>query len=92
MARIRSTHPGQWTDEGFISCSPLARLLCLGIRNGADDQGIFEWKPATLNLRLLPVTERGFRVLRYTGSEIYCDVHTWARQVYVVTRSLVAER
>lgn len=55
MARIRSTHPGQWTDEGFISCSPLARLLCLGIRNEADDQGIFEWKPVTLKLRLLPV-------------------------------------
>lgn len=54
MARIRSTHPGQWTDEDFVTCSPLARLLCIAIRNEADDKGIFEWKPITLKMRLLP--------------------------------------
>ena len=54
MARIRSTHPGQWTDEDFVECSPLARLLCLGLRNEADDKGIFEWKPKGMKMRLLP--------------------------------------
>lgn len=29
MARIRSTHPEQWSDDQFVSCSPLARLLAL---------------------------------------------------------------
>ncbi|MGD9925256.1 MAG: hypothetical protein AB7V13_27980 [Pseudorhodoplanes sp.] len=54
MARIRSIHPGQWTDEAFVSCSAFARLLAIGLRNEADDQGIFEWKPITLKMRLFP--------------------------------------
>lgn len=52
MARIRSTHPGQWTDEEFVSVSFPARLLALAVRNEADDNGIFEWKPTTLKMRL----------------------------------------
>lgn len=55
MARIRSTHPGQWTDEDFVQCSPFARLLALALRNEADDNGAFEWKPVTIKMRLLPV-------------------------------------
>ena len=54
MARIRSIHPGQWTDEQFVSVSPFARLLALALRNEADDQGVFEWKPVGLKMRLLP--------------------------------------
>jgi hypothetical protein len=54
MARIRSIHPGIWTDEQFVSVSAFARLLALGLWNEADDQGVFEWKPITLKLRLLP--------------------------------------
>ena len=33
MARIRSIFPNQWTDDGFVSCSPLARLLAIALRN-----------------------------------------------------------
>jgi hypothetical protein len=54
MSRIRSLHPGQWTDEQFVACSPTARLLALGLRNEADDNGIFEWKPITIKMRLFP--------------------------------------
>lgn len=54
MARIRSVHPGQWTDEDFVALSPMARLLTLAIRNECDDQGVFEWKPLTIKMRLLP--------------------------------------
>lgn len=52
MARIRSIHPGQWTDEQFVSVSFAARLLALGLRNEADDNGVFEWKPITIKMRL----------------------------------------
>jgi hypothetical protein len=55
MARIRSVHPGLWTDEEFVNVSPLARLLCIGIWNEADDMGAFEWKPVQLKMRILPV-------------------------------------
>jgi hypothetical protein len=54
VARIRSTHPGQWTAGDFLECSPLARLLALALRNGADDNGIFRWKPKTIKAECLP--------------------------------------
>lgn len=54
MARIRSCHPEQWTDDDFVICSPLARLLALGVRNQADDNSIFEWNPVKLKMRVLP--------------------------------------
>ncbi|MCW2243599.1 DnaA N-terminal domain-containing protein [Azospirillum canadense] len=63
MARIRSTLPGQWTDEDFVECQPLARLLAIGLRNEADDQGVFEWKPVTLKMRLMPVDNVDMRTL-----------------------------
>lgn len=54
MARIRSVHPGLWTDESFVSITMAARLLAIGVWNECDDQGAFEWKPLTLKMRLLP--------------------------------------
>src|SRR3990167_5213804 len=55
MARIRSTHPGQWTDGEFLACSPLARLLILSLRNEADDNGIFRWNEVEIKIRCLPL-------------------------------------
>jgi hypothetical protein len=54
VSRIRSIHPGQWTDEDFVQCSFAARLLCIGLRNEADDNGVFEWKPVSLRMKLFP--------------------------------------
>lgn len=54
MSRIRSVHPGIWTDEDFVTLSSFARLLLIGLWNECDDKGIFEWKPVTLKMRLLP--------------------------------------
>lgn len=54
MPRIRSIHPGQWTDADFLECTPMARLLCIALRNVADDRGIFRWKPKSIKLQCLP--------------------------------------
>lgn len=54
MSRIRSTHPGVWTDERFVSVSSFARLFFMGIWNECDDFGSFEWSPLKLKMRLLP--------------------------------------
>lgn len=54
MARIRSIHPGVFTDEAWVSCAPLTRLLFFGLLTDADDQGVFEWKPLQIKMRLLP--------------------------------------
>lgn len=54
MSRIRSVHPGIWTDVEFVSLSPFARLLFIGIWTEADDQGAFVWSPLQLKMRVLP--------------------------------------
>ena len=53
--RIRSVHPGLFTDDAFVSCSSYARLLIIGLWTEADDQGVFPWNPVTLKIRLLPM-------------------------------------
>lgn len=55
MSRIRSIHPGLWTDEAFMGLSAFARLLFIGLWNEAYDDGVFEWKPLTLKARIFPV-------------------------------------
>lgn len=54
MSRIRSVHPGLWTDEAFVSLTPFARLLLMGIWTECDDKGIFQWSPLQLKMRILP--------------------------------------
>lgn len=54
MARIRSIHPGVYTDEAWASVSIAARWLGMGICTEADDNGIFEWKPLQLKMRIFP--------------------------------------
>jgi hypothetical protein len=54
MSRIRSIHPGLWTDDAFMALSAHARLLVIGIWTEAFDDGVFEWKPLTLKARIFP--------------------------------------
>lgn len=54
MSRIRSIHPGLWTDEAFVSLSAYARLLFMGIWNECDDKGTFPWSPLQMKMRVLP--------------------------------------
>jgi hypothetical protein len=48
MSRIRSVHPGLWTDEAFVELSFPARMLLMGIWTECDDGGAFVWRPLTL--------------------------------------------
>lgn len=57
MARIRSVHPGLFTDEAFASLSADAQVLLIGLWTEADDQGVFEWKPITIRMRLRPTKD-----------------------------------
>jgi hypothetical protein len=52
MAKIRSVHPGLFTDEAFVTVSAEAEIFYIGLWTEADDQGVFEWKPVTLKMRL----------------------------------------
>ncbi|MCX5616030.1 DnaT-like ssDNA-binding domain-containing protein [Bombella sp. TMW 2.2559] len=55
MARIRSIHPGFWTDEATLEMSIQAQLFMIGLWNEADDGGAFAWKPRQLKARLMPM-------------------------------------
>lgn len=94
MARIRSIHPGQWTAGDFLECSPLARLLALALRNIADDNGAFRWKPKTIKAECLPADNCDIdallaelvtngQIVRYEleGKEygLICDFTQWQR-------------
>jgi hypothetical protein len=57
MARIRSIHPGLFTDEAFVILSDAAQIFFLGLWTEADDQGVFEWKPMSLRMRLRPTKD-----------------------------------
>jgi len=54
MARIRSLHPGLFTDENYAVLSFPARELLKGLWVDSDDNGIFEWKPLSLKMRIFP--------------------------------------
>ena len=59
MARIRSVHPGLFTDEAFALLTiekPLAVAFLIGLWCEADDAGVFEWKPLGLKMKVLPGT------------------------------------
>lgn len=57
MARIRSIHPGLFTDPEFADLSERAQVFYLGLLCEADDNGIFEWKPTTLRIRYRPTKD-----------------------------------
>lgn len=57
MARIRSVHPGLFTDEAFAALSCDAQIFLVGLWTESDDQGVFEWKPVTLRMRLRPTKD-----------------------------------
>lgn len=56
MARIRSVHPGLFTDENFVELSDTAQIFLVALWTECDDQGVFEWKPKRLKMRLRPAS------------------------------------
>lgn len=56
MARIRSVHPSFFTDEAIVGLQAQAQVFLIGLWTDCDDQGVFEWKPVGLKIRLLPAT------------------------------------
>ncbi|MBR0936677.1 hypothetical protein [Bradyrhizobium jicamae] len=54
MARIRTIKPEFWTSAQVMECSPLARLLFIGMWNFADDAGRMANSPKTLKAQVFP--------------------------------------
>lgn len=54
MARIRTIKPTFWTSEQIVECSPIARLLFIGIWNFCDDAGNMPASFRTLKMQVFP--------------------------------------
>lgn len=72
MARIRSVHPGLFTDDAFMTMSDAAQVVLIGIWTEADDNGIFAWKPATLRARIRPAKDGSMEVILSELEEANC--------------------
>lgn len=91
MSRIRSIHPGLFTDEAFVVLSPMARIFFMGLWTECDDYGSFEWSPLKLKMRLLPADaadaaalldeiERERGIMRYEhGGRVYGAVRNFCQ-------------
>ena len=54
MARIRTIKPEFWTSEQIVECSPIARLLFVGMWNFCDDAGIHPDSAKRLKMEVFP--------------------------------------
>ena len=54
MARIRTVKPEFWSDEQVMECSPLARLMFIGIWNFCDDGGNHPLSERTIKALVFP--------------------------------------
>lgn len=57
MAKRRQIHPEIWTDDKFVTISPLARLLFIGMWNFACDNGHLDDSELQLKMRVLPAED-----------------------------------
>jgi hypothetical protein len=54
MARYRTIKPEFWSSEQVMECSPIARLMFIGIWNFADDAGRYSYSPKTIKAQVFP--------------------------------------
>ncbi|RMD69287.1 MAG: hypothetical protein D6819_07365 [Gammaproteobacteria bacterium] len=54
MARIRCIKPEFWTSEQIVECSPIARLLFVGMWNFCDDGGVHPGSIKRLKMEVFP--------------------------------------
>lgn len=59
MARIRSIKPEFWSSEQVMECSPMARLLFIGLWNFCDDAGNHVASAKTVKAEIFPGDDIG---------------------------------
>lgn len=57
MSRIRTIKPDFFTSEQIVECSPIARLLFIGLWCFADDGGVHPANPKRLKMEVFPGDE-----------------------------------
>lgn len=57
MARIRTIKPEFWTSGQIMECSPITRLLFIGLWNFADDKGRMTASPKKIRAQIFPADD-----------------------------------
>ncbi|MWK58733.1 hypothetical protein GO594_22350 [Pseudomonas otitidis] len=70
MARIRTIKPEFWTSEQVMECSPIARLLFVGIWNFCDDGGNHPDSEKSLKALIFPGDDIGSSSVRQLLDEL----------------------
>jgi hypothetical protein len=81
VARIRSIKPDFWTSEQVMECSPMARLMFIGLWNFADDHGRLPCAPKTIKAQIFPADDINSEAVRRMIDELSSNGLV---QVYVV--------
>jgi len=90
MARIRTTKPEFWTSEQVMECSPLARLVFIGMWNFCDDAGVHPASPKTLKAEIFPsddisAIQIGEWVRELVGQGLLDEYEAGGRRYWIVT-------
>lgn len=70
MARNRMIKPEFWTSEQILNCSPMARLLFIGLWCYADDNGIHPSSVKTLKAEVFPADDISIEAIKGFISEL----------------------
>jgi hypothetical protein len=57
MARYRTIKPDFWTSEQIVECSPIARLLFVGLWNFCDDGGVHPDSAKKIKMEVFPADD-----------------------------------
>jgi hypothetical protein len=95
VSRIRTIKPEFWSSEQVMACSPLARLLFIGLWNFCDDSGRHPYTPRTLKALIFAsddittaevgamleeLAEAGLIAVYSVGGKQYLQVTGWQHQ------------
>lgn len=70
MSRIRSIKPEFWTSEQVLECSPIARLMFIGMWNFADDCGRLPCSPKSIKAQIFPADDINLDTVRGLINEL----------------------
>lgn len=95
MARIRSIKPEFWTSEQVLECSPITRLMFVGMWNFADDCGRMPMSPKSVKAQIFPsddisldsvrgmiqeLSANGLVLIYSVDDKEYLQITGWAHQ------------
>jgi hypothetical protein len=95
MSRIRTIKPEFWSSEQVIECSPLSRLLFIGLWNFCDDYGRHSFSPRQIKALVFPadnfsadevskmlgeLAAHGLILIYDADEKTYLEVTGWSHQ------------